>query len=137
MERERIQYNILPLLRLFCLVLIVWGVMIYANYLYLHYLFKLSSSSQSTLRYIFSIFKVIWSYIITSRLFDSNILLFGLTHEDHNSYLRRSSRYGKKIYFIFILNTVSVFLIPIITQMCIDPACFNTIFFQVSQKFIQ
>eukprot|EP00605_Chrysophyceae_sp_TOSAG23-4_P001644 GSChrysophyteH1.ASY1.ANO1.1805.1 assembled CDS len=113
-------------LRMICLTSFIWGFLILGNGLYLYVLLNFSIVIQDLFRYCFAIFKWSLVYIVTYRLFDMDALTFGLSHDKHMSLIDKYC--GSKLRLIFLLNAVSLLLIPIITQMIVDPACFYNYF---------
>jgi len=121
----------LALLRLFCMGFIICGPLLAGNVLYLSLL--LSSNSTHLEETLFTIFfagfKLLWSNIIPNWLWENEWLMFDVPRELHEQFL---PRYGciltSKTNFIFTLNSVASFLIPISVQLFNDPACFYNIF---------
>ena len=128
------EYSLLELaafaMRMICLAGFIWGFLVAGNALYLYILLNFSILSQDLFRYFFAIYK--WSLvnIVTYRLFEMDALTFGLSHDNH---MRMIDKYcGSKLRLIFMMNAVSLFLIPIVTQMIVDPACFYNYFTSAS-----
>jgi hypothetical protein len=81
---------------------------------------------QDLFRFFFAIFKWGWVNNVTYRVFEMDSLKFGLIHADYNNLM---SKYcGSQLLFVFVMNAVSLFFIPILTQMIVDPACFYNFF---------
>ena len=54
------------------------------------------------------------------------MLLFGLDQKEHAQFLENLG--GSKLQFNFIMNATALFMIPIMMQMVVDPACFHNVF---------
>ena len=117
-------------LRIICLTSFIWGFLIAGNALYVYVLLHFSVVTQDVFRYFFAIFKWSMVYIVTYRLFEMDALTFGLSRDKH---LRLIDKYcGSQLRLIFLMNAVSLFFIPILTQMIVDPACFYNYFISAS-----
>jgi hypothetical protein len=134
-----LKIKFLVFLRLFFMTFIIWGPVVIGNVLYLAFL--LSSKSTHTEEIIFTIgfamFKLIWSNTIPNMLWENEWLFFNIHQDIHEEYL---SRFGyfftSKTNFIFALNSVAVFFVPIFVQMCTDPSCFYNIFIKEPASFV-
>eukprot|EP00605_Chrysophyceae_sp_TOSAG23-4_P002706 GSChrysophyteH1.ASY1.ANO1.2984.1 assembled CDS len=116
--------------RMICLGTFIWGFLIAGNALYLHILLHFSITSQDIFRYFFALFKWVWINVVTYSLFEMDVLTFGVPRDKH---LRLIEKYcGSRLGFIFMMNAVSLFFVPIITQMIVDPACFHNYFISES-----
>ncbi len=117
-------------LRMICLASFIWGILIAGNVLYLYVLLNLPVVTQDVFRYFFAIVKLIWVNVVTYRLFEMDALTFGLSHDKH---LRLIDKYcGSQLRLVFTMNAVSLFFIPVLTQMIVDPACFYNYFISAS-----
>eukprot|EP00605_Chrysophyceae_sp_TOSAG23-4_P002176 GSChrysophyteH1.ASY1.ANO1.2406.1 assembled CDS len=109
-----------------CFIFVIWGVLIAGNAFYLYILLTGSIVAQDSFRYFFAILKWYWVNTITYRLYEAKCLKLGLL-DDTFEYLMKKY-FGSRLRFTFVMNAVSLFLIPILTQMVVDPACFKNYF---------
>jgi len=124
-----------PLFRIFLFCTFIISVVIASNVLYLHVLFDGTQKEQLAFRLFFALFKLSWAYVVTPKLFYSEYLLFGLSQAEHMRFITKV--FGLKIHFMFGMNILSLFFIPIIVQMCIDSACFYNMFIEGAKISIE
>ena len=116
----------LPALRVIVLIVVIWGVLIGGNVLYLHILLNGTPDEQETFKFAFAAFKLVWTIGVTNHLFSSNFLYFGLEEEHHVAFI--STWLGGKVKMMFVFNAISSFWIPILTIMVVRPECFYNAF---------
>ena len=117
---------LLPMLRILILVIFVWGVPVAVNFGYLQVRLYESEQYQTIAEYCVSVFKLVWTSVMSSKLSNSKMLLFGLDQKEHAQFLEKLG--GSKLQFNFIMNATALFMIPIMMQMVVDPACFHNVF---------
>ncbi len=135
-----IKTKILIVLRFFCMALIIWGPVVIGNIFYLSLLLSKNSThiEETIFTVCFAIFKLTWSNLLPNILWENEWLFFGIQKKKHEN--ASNDECGSisisKTIFIFTLNSVASFLIPIFVQMSHDPACFYNIFIQEEPSMI-
>jgi len=128
-------YIFKPLLRILIFIVIIIGFVVVGNVMYLRVLFVGTQLEQQVFRPVLALFKLIWAYVVTPKFFYSEYLLFGLPQSEHLQFINKV--FGLKIHFMFIMNILTLFCIPIMVQMCTDPACFYNVFMEFPETSVR
>jgi hypothetical protein len=78
---------LLPMLRILILVIFVWGVPVAVNFGYLQVRLHESEQNQTIAQYCVSVFKLVWTSVMSSKLSNSKMLMFGLDQKEHAQFL--------------------------------------------------
>lgn len=125
---------LVPSLRLLVLICIIWGTMLAGNAYYLSVVLHGTTEQQNYLNFGFSIVKLFWTMVFTPYIFGVEFLYFGVAEEVHTEFTRKI--FGGTIPMLFVFNTVSSFVIPLLTVCVVDPACFKSLFFMSDTKVV-
>ena len=112
--------------RLFCLFVTIWGILVAGNLLYLKILQDSSLAVQDLFRLFFALFKWFWINIAAYFILDTEIFMFRMDKTKHEMLLEKL--FGSKVRFMFFMDAICLFVIPIFTQTVTDPACFYNYF---------
>ncbi len=118
--------HLLPLLRVIILIVVIWGVLIGGNVLYLRILLTGTPYAQGTFKFAFAAFKLVWAIGVTNYLFSNEFLYFGVKEEHHEAFV--NFWLGGHVKMKFVFNTISFFWIPLTTIMVVRPECFYNSF---------
>jgi len=122
-----LRMRLLPLLRVIIIIILLWGVLIGGNVLYLYILLNGTPDEQELFKFVFAAFKLVWIMGVTNHLFTYKLLYFGVEEEHHDAFI--SFWLGGKVKMMFAFNTISSFWIPLLTIMVVRPECFYNVFF--------
>jgi len=125
---------LVPSLRMLVLICIIWGTMLAGNAYYLSVALHGTTEQQNYLNFGFSIIKLFWTMVFTPYIFGVQFLYFGVAEEVHTEFTRKI--FGGTIPMLFVFNTVSSFVIPLLTVCVADPACFKSLFFMSNTKVV-
>jgi len=123
-----------PAVRVLVMISIIWGTMLAGNLIYLEVQLKGTTAQQNNLNICFSIVKLFWTMVFTPWLCGVELLYFGVPEDVHTEFCRKV--FGGIIPMLFVFNTVSSFVIPLLTVCAVDPACFRSMFFMSSSKVV-
>jgi hypothetical protein len=123
----RLHISVLPLVRVLVLIVLIWGVLIGGNVLYLSILLNGTPDEQETFKFAFAAFKLVWTIGVTNYLFSNELLYFGVDEEHHDTFI--TFWMGGKVKMMFAFNAVSSFWIPLSTIMVVRPECFHDALF--------
>jgi hypothetical protein len=108
-----LRIRLMPLLRVIILIVLIWGVLIGGNVLYLRILLHGTTDEQESFKVFFAAFKLIWTMAVTTFLFESKWLYLGIEEERHDAFI--SYWLGGKVKMMFAFNAISSFWIPLLT----------------------
>jgi len=124
----RLQNVMLPALRLWLLIILVWGVIVGGNYWYIRIQLNGTIRDQQIFQFCFAAFKLFWSMFATPYLFGSETLHFGVDVKHHEGLILWM--FGGNYQLFFVMNIFTSFLIPMLTIAVVDDTCFHNAFFQ-------
>jgi len=114
-------------LRMLVLIGLIWGVMILGNVWYASVLLHGNTLQQSIFKFCFAAFKLFWSMTATPWMLESNYFHLGIPGWYHDDLIQLL--FGNVIRMMFIMNAVTLFLVPLIVATFVFPSCFYNLFF--------
>jgi len=113
-------------LRLCIFFVIVVGVIVAMNALYL-YVDRVSSSSvQNLFKLGFAVFKLAWTNMVTQYLFHSSHLYFGIEEKVHDEFV--ADVFHSKTSVLLLASNLVQFMVPFAVTIILSPACLQLFF---------
>jgi Leucine-rich repeat (LRR) protein len=120
--RRVLQGQVLPFLRILIIVSFSIVVNISANVGFMLVLLNGTESQQRIASYSLAAFKQGWQMVVTPRLFQWRILMFGVNQRLHYRFEKILA--GSKTSLYFVLICVNSVVVPIVVASMVDPSCF-------------
>ncbi len=123
-----LRISVLTILRLLLIVTFNTVVIIGGNVWYVIILLSGTKLAyQKLFQFCFALFKLVWSMKAMPYMFESDAVHFGIDVNHHNAL--ESKVFGGRHRMLFTLNAYVMFLIPLLTVLIVDDACFyNTLY---------
>lgn len=113
-------------LRLGIFFLIVVGVIVAMNALYLYVNRVSSSSVQNLFKIGFAVFKLVWSSVVTQYLYHTSHLYFGIEEKVHDEFV--ADVFHSKTSVLLLASNLVQFMVPFAVTIILSPACLQLLF---------